>query len=193
MTLATLRAQCQRRTGSNLSAEFYNDGINEALFAIVDLHDWPWLEDRWTFTSRVGTDRYPLPPDAVRVRSVNVGATELHHVAPADIDSGRVEGWAVTGDTLVLVPVPSQAAAVVVRYVRQETPLVGDADVPALPDQFAGAVVAYVSGLVYEREGDLKKLAVAQARFDQWRRRMLAESRRYTGPTRIRATANRGL
>lgn len=201
MNLAQMRDAVRTRIGVPAGDTFYtdqtlNDLTNEALQAIASEADWPWLQASTTFSTVAGTGTYTPPADWVETRTLCIDGydamdprtlAEIREYLSTVRDVPSV--YCVSGDTLLLRPVPSAVFTVTHDYVKNEATLITDADVPFMPAQFHYSIVAFACHLAYLRSGDVQRATAALADYGSWRQRMLRQRRRTAGPIRIRVRA----
>lgn len=198
MNLAQIRDAIRTRIGVPTGDTFYTDQVltdlaNEALSAISTELDWPWLETSTTFTTVSGTGTYTPPVDWSQTRSLCIDSydamewrslPEIREYPTTVLDLPRV--YTVSGDQLLLRPVPSGAYTVTHDYVRTEQTLVTDADVPFMPNEFRYSIVAFACHLAYLRSGDVQRAIAALGDYTAWKARMASARRRTRGPIRVR-------
>jgi hypothetical protein len=201
LNFAQLREAVRTRIGVPPNDSYFTDVVlsdlvNEALQAITAEADWPWLELDTTFTTVAGTDTYTPPADWTDTRVLGIDGQDAMEWRPlAEIleepttHRGMPSRYTVSGEKLILRPVPDGAYTVRHHYVKNEQTLVTDADVPLMPTQFRYAVAALAAHLALMRSGDTARAASQLAEFQGWLKRMMQQRRRSRGPLRVRVRA----
>lgn len=198
MNLSQLRDAVRVRLGVPGGDTFYtdttlNDLINESLQAIASEADWPWLQTSTTFDTVAGDGAYDPPADWIETRSLCIddfNAIEWRSLPeireyPTSI-TDVPEAYTVSGDELLLRPVPAGVYTVQHDYLRMEQTLVTDSDVPFMPTQWRYSIVAFATHLAYLRSGDVQRATAALADYQAWTKRMRMQRRRSKGPIRVR-------
>lgn len=169
------------------------EGINEGLQNIASERDWPWLMTSATFSSVAGTATYAPPADwAKTVRLIDAFGEPLERWDAAQLedlfglDQGEPARFAVNDEVLVLRPIPSAVRVYTHEYVRFEKTLVADTETPYLPARFHAAAVVLGEAAAHETGRNTDRAEAAMKRYEQWRSRMLDDSRRTRGPQRAR-------
>lgn len=194
MNLGEFRRAVHRRSGVDYEAAALTEVVNEAVQAIAAEGDWPWLEEYSSLVLTPGTGSYAMPSDWQRTRSVTINGEEVPFVSVRDLDSEPTfYGYSTSGDALTISPTPSTAQTVRMRYLASENVLAGDSDVPKLPVQYHGAVVAYAVAEVHRRRGNNKAADTYMEAFEGWVDRIRRGIVRSTGPRRIRVRAGSAL
>lgn len=205
MNLAQLRDSVRTRIGVPAGDTFYTDQtltdlLNEALSAISTEADWPWLQLSTTFSTVAGTGTYTPPADWTETRSLCIDGydsidprslAEIREYLTTDSDVPRV--YCISGDTILLRPIPNSVQVVTHDYVKNEALLVTDTDAPLMPSQFHYAIVAFACHLAYLRSGDVQRATAALSDYGSWKQRMLRQRRRTAGPIRVRVRAGGSL
>ena len=198
MNLSQLRDAVRTRIGVPNADTFYTDQVltdlvNEALQAVASDADWPWLQISTTLTTAAGDGDYDTPADWTETRSLCIDgydAMEYRTLGEIREYPSTVTGvpavYTISGDDILLRPVPSGVFTVQHDYVKNEQTLVTDADVPLMPTQFRYSVVAFACHLAYLRSGDVQRATAALADYGSWKQRMLRQRRRSAGPLRVR-------
>lgn len=190
MNLFELRVTVHRRSGVDYSVAALTDLVNEGLDAFTTEADWPWLE-RYSYLSTVaGQGTYPMPADWQRTRSITLDGDEVPFLSIRDLDSDPERaGYSTSGDSFTLSPIPESVRTVRMRYLASETVLVDDADVPKLPTQYHGAVIAWCVAEVHRRKGNYRAAENYEAAYQGWVKRIKKGMTRSTGPRRVRVRA----
>lgn len=204
MNVTDLIAAVRRRTGLSSSDAFAADAdlieiIAEVSNAISTERDWPWLETSTTLTTAAGTQAYAMPADWVRTRTLAVSGSgpmdstrsrqDLDGWFAASDSSGEPQFFVVSGDVLRLYPTPDRAYSVTHVYYRQETQLASGSDTPLIPSWAHGAIVYAAAAVLLRRVGEDARAEQAQRQADAWMRRLVDNSRRTSGPVRVRVRA----
>jgi hypothetical protein len=196
-TLMQLRRLVRSRLGIPISDDFMqdpvvDDHINLAVETIEAEYRWPWSEVVEQVTVTVAAPDVVLAADWRATRALFDAEHELSFVAPGDLlswfdDTGTPpKVWCPIDDVLVVRPRVQGDTVLTHYWYRQPAWLRGDNDVPAIPDQFAGAIVAKAAELLSTRESDKASSTSHGAEYQQWLGRMRRDVRRSTGPTRPR-------
>jgi hypothetical protein len=205
VNLAQMRDAVRTRIGVPSGDTFYTDQtltdlVNEALSAIASEADWPWLETSTTFATVAGTGSYTPPADWSQTRSLCIDGydamewrslPEIREYLTTVRDVPTV--YTVSGDVILLRPTPSAVYTVTHDYVKDESTLITDADVPLMPSGFHYSVVAFACHLAYLRSGDVQRATAALADFRGWADRMKSQRRRTRGPIRVRVRPGSAL
>lgn len=205
MNLEQLQDAVRVRLGVPSSDTFYTqpvltDLVNEAVQAISSEADWPWLQTSTSFSTSSGTGTYTPPADWVETRALCIdGYDAMEYRTIAEIreypttvtDVPSV--YTVSGDAILLRPVPGGTYTVTHDYVKNEQTLVTPADVPLMPTQFRYSIVHMACHLAFLRSGDVNRATAALADYNGWKQRMLRQRRRSGGPIRIRVRPGGGF
>lgn len=200
MNLTQLGGALDRKTGIAIDASARVEWINEAIQAISEERDWPWLDGVDTFNTVANTAAYNFPADWKRTRSVSINDQVAHRISIIDGDAynENFDDWrspyhyALEGNQLVIFPTPLAVMSVKHRYVKQEPMLDDGTDTPLVPSHFHQAVVAYAAARVCDRLGD-DRSAKFDSEYERWRKRMLDATARSQQPHRVRVRAGGGL
>lgn len=195
-TLTHLRRLTRERLGVPVSDDFFTDDvvddhINLAVQAIDAEARWPWTDGVQLADLDVGTPDIE-PPDGYRAtRSIMWEGVELAAVAPADLmawdlTTGLPSVWCPMNGLIAVRPKASGPLQLIHYYLRQSTWLRADADVPLIPEQFTGAIVAKAAELLSARESSGGDATRHGAEYAAWVTRMRRDMRRVTGPARTR-------
>jgi len=199
VNLSEFRATVNRKTGIAVDSTALNGFINEAVQAVGEERDWPWLSYTDTFPTQADQSDYVLPVDWSRTVSVTVDGAPTRRINTADADAWEYVtdrpwfyGYSIDAGVLTLKPAPSALVTVIHRYVRAEPELEVDADEPLIPERFHGAIACYAAALVLERHGDVTKADMQRAEYERWLRRMRDAMSRSQQPSRIRIRPGAG-
>ena len=195
--LMQLRRLVRARVGVPLTDDFLpdhvlDDHINLACQTLDAEAHWPWTE---------AGDVVTLTPDAPDItpamdwratRAVVWQEKDLTLVAPADLlriyawtaDSPAV--WAPVGDVIAVRPKVNAPINVTHLYYRQCMWMYGDADVPMIPGEYTGAIVAKAAELLATRESSGGDVTRHGAEYDKWVARMRRDMRRSTSGVHVR-------
>lgn len=206
MNLVELREKVRTRSAITsgdqyLHQQAIDDAINEALAQIDGEYHWPWLEATQAVSLVSGQGTYALPTDYRATRSVVLGSSSgsnvvLYNVSPTQAlaksssETGQPQAFAIIGSNMVLLPTPGSGYSITHLYYRQTVELVADADVPLIPDQWHGAVVAAASGNLAIADDRRSMKEQCDADVANWIRRMRNALRRSTGPVTPRIRQN---
>lgn len=196
-TLMQLRRLTRSRLGIPVTDDFFtdpvlDDHINLAVQAIESEQRWPWSEVVETVTVTPAEPDIPLEEGWRATRSIFDGEVELHLVAPADLLS-----WSATvgapprvfcpiRDVVAVRPLVASPTVLTHYWYRMSVWLRDDTDVPDIPEQFAGAIVAKAAELLAARESSGSDASRHQVEYGAWITRMRRDVRRTTTPTRPR-------
>src|SRR3982750_1593238 len=198
-TLMQLRRLVRSRLGIPMSDDFMtdsvlDDAINLAMQTIDAENRWPWSEAAQIATISVDNPDI-VPPDNWRTtRAVFYGESELAYISPLDMmtwlddeaSSDVPKVWSPLAGVIAVRPTPG-AASDLRHYFYVQTPwLRDDDDVPLIPAQYAGAIVAKAAELLATRESSGGDAARHGVEFTAWLTRMRQDVRNVTGPTRTR-------
>lgn len=193
MNLGELRTAVNRRTGIAVDATALSELVNEAVQAVAEERDWPWMLYSDSFPTQSGTSDYVLPTDWERTVSVTVDGYPTRQINVADADGWDFfedrpgyYGYAIDGSVLILKPTPTAVATVQHRYVRSEPTLEVDSDEPLIPARFHGAIVNYTAATVCDRYGDAGRADSFRVEYERWFKRMRDATVRSQQPTRVR-------
>lgn len=199
--LRHLRRLVRSRLGVPMSDQMFTDdiledNINLAVETIEAEQRWPWQEH----VEEVTID--PVEPDielgatwratrGVYVVTDNGATVELSLVSPSDLLSvngtqSAPDVWAPVGNRIMVRPLPSGTVTLLHYFYTQPEWLRGDDAEPAIPDQYAGAIVAKAAELLSVREDDRAAAAGHSADYEAWIDRMRRDVRRSTTPVRVR-------
>jgi len=196
-TLMDLRRLTRSRLGIPVSDDFITDAvlddhINLAVQAIEAEYHWPWSDVVEQVTITPDAPDIPQPDGYRATRSVFDGDTELGQVSAVDLltwsgaTSEVPRVWCPMVDTVAVRPVVQSDLALTHYWYRQPAWLRDDADVPSVPAQFIGAIVAKAAQLLSAREGAGADASRHGDEYNDWLERMRRDVRRTTGPTRVR-------
>lgn len=186
MNLGVMETAVRSRMGIPTDDAMYTDtpldlDINSAIHHIESLFDWPWLEAEETIAAVAGTDNYA--PIATWLRTIalqigdypslqRIGIEELRAMSAS---AGRPFFYAVNREKLWVRPVPAvNTLSFTHTYIRTETDLANDADLPLMPAIWHQAVVEFAAHLGFRRLKKSQQAQEAKADFDGWVQRMLA-------------------
>lgn len=197
MTLMKLRRRVRARLGVPLTDQFFTDDviddhINLAVDAVESEHNWPWAEHYLLVPIELDGKLTFDPPDRRTMRSVFVNQIELVNIAPSDFlraysltdpVMGQPACWSEIGNDIYVRPGPvDDLQKAVVLYYAVAAPLAEDDDTLAMPEQYAGSVIAKAAELLSIREDNPSASERHAAEYAQWINRMRRTLRRSTGP-----------
>jgi hypothetical protein len=196
-TLMQLRRLVRSRLGIPITDDFMtdrvlDDAINLAVQTIDAEQRWPWNELGEIVTINTTTPDIPLPDGWRATRAVFFDEHELIYVAPADLmswldaASDIPQVWSPMATAIAVRPTPTVDTRLRHLYAAQSTWLREDDDVPLIPEQYGGAIVAKAAELLSARESSGADAARHGAEYTQWVARMRRGTRTSTGPTRTR-------
>jgi len=142
---------------SFINTEVIDESINLTLQSIDAEHSWPWTERRDEVTTTAST--LTAPSDWRATRSILCGLRELTFVTPYDLDrmgggTGTPSCFALVNRTIRFDPEPTVGTELIHYYFVRTPLLANDDDVPEIPEQYTGAVVAKAAQLIANREDD---------------------------------------
>lgn len=150
--------------------------INDANHRINDLEPWQYLQALTTGTSPISVT------DLGRVLSVFDPADKrtLSYLDERDLrdaftvlsTTGTPE-WYYIADGNVVATYPESTATLTIRYVKVQTDMSANGDVPLMPDRFRMAIVEYAVAQAYRDNDNPAAAASASAAGDDIVRRML--------------------
>ena len=196
-TLMQFRRLVRSRLGIPITDDFMpdpvlDDHINLAVQTLESEARWPWDDAVATVTINQTTPDIALPKNWRATRSVLCGEWELQLLSPIDIlrwigRTGDIpQVWCPLDDVITVRPTPGSDVQVVHYYYTQSPVLRDDDDVPTVPEQYGGAIVAKAAELLSARESDGGGATRHGAEYKDWVARMHRETRRSTTPTRTR-------
>src|SRR4030095_15762107 len=196
-TLMQFRRLVRSRLGIPITDDFMPDSVidDHVKLAIQPLSSearWPWDEGAELVTINTASPDIPTPLNWRATRAVVYGESELQLLSPIDMlryldRVGDIpEVWSPIGEVIAVRPTPSSDVEVVHYFYLQSPWLRNDEDVPNIPEQYGGAVVAKAAELLAARESNGGDATRNGAEYTQWINRMRRETRRSTTPTRTR-------
>ncbi len=177
-----------------LPASVALDAVNRAIKTVAAEAEWSWLYKTTTGTLTVDDNLVTGPADYVRAISFTVEGYPLTERPLASLSEGEDSAdpvyFARAGTDFRLWPTPALADNYSLTYYRSETPLVADADAPAVPDAYSPWVVALAALLLPIRTNSPAKYEILREEVTGWRQRALADQRRErnAAPHAIRRT-----
>lgn len=204
MNVSTMAAALHRKIGTSsgdgmLTPDVARDLLDEANTILEAEQDWWWRFTQVTFSTVAGQGEYQpaeYAPAGDHLRTLELKAVgeqpiELRtHVDLDYLDPDGVLGqpaiYAYYGDTLILSPTPSGIIEIRHRYLRDVPILANDETEPLMPRMFRWAIVQQAAALAHSRTGDDARAQLADVQVDRWRRRMLDDQRKASGPLRVR-------
>lgn len=208
-TLEDLRVAVRTRLGVPEADNFYTAPvldllINEAVQSIGLEADWPWMEASTTFATVSQQQEYD-PATLVQAGHIWLRTRALTVVNDSSLewrslieirefgdDSGDPAFYTLTGDRLLLAPVPNKALTYTHDYIRQEPILVFNTDSPLMPIPFRYAIVHFACYLGHMRQNENQRAEPEFAAYEAWLKRMHDNRRRTTGAIRARVRPGRG-
>lgn len=196
-TLMQLRRLVRSRLGIPISDDFMtdrqiDDAINMAMQTIDAENRWPWSEHGELVTiNEANPDLIPTS-NWRATRAVFHNDYELGYVSPVDMmtwldaasDIPRV--WCPMAGVIAVRPTPNVDIQVRHFFYVQSPWLRNDDDVPLIPEQYSGAVIAKAAELLATRESSGGDATRHGAEYTAWVARMRHDVRPATGPTRTR-------
>ncbi len=198
MNLTAFQEAVRRRAGlpstdALLAAADLTEIVNESLHAISTERRWPWLESTRTFVTVAGTGSYATATRWVETRMLKIDTfapqragsrAELEAAYPSASTRGTPRVFTVSGDLLVLRPIPDAVYTVTEVFYQFEPDLVSGSDNPLMPTWCHGSIVWWATAEAHRRLRNDERAERAQARADDWLRRMHDNVRRSTPTTR---------
>jgi hypothetical protein len=195
--LMQLRRLVRARVGVPISDDFLpdhvlDDHINLACQTIDAEARWPWNEVGEIVTLT------PTAPDIVptadwrATRAILYKEHELNLVAPSDMlkmlewGAATPDTWCPLGEVITVRPKPSSPIEVNHYYYRQCVWLADDGDVPSIPGDYTGAIVAKAAELLATRESSGGDVERHGAEYTKWMARMRRDARRSTSGVHVR-------
>lgn len=196
-TLMQMRRLVRSRLGIPIDDSFMadrvlDDHINVAVQTIEAEARWPWSDAADLVTINTANPDIIPPADWRATRTVMCGQQELQLVSPVDLLSwlGDVSDlpkvWAPIAGVISVRPTPNADIELVHYYYRQSVWLRDDEDVPTIPEQYSGAIVAKAAELLATRESSGGDVTRHGAEYVAWIARMRRDVRTSTGPTHTR-------
>lgn len=204
MNLAELAAEVTTRVGAAtddqmLTTSVIRGFVRSGLRHVeADLDSPDWLRTRETISTVAGLDSYEVPADWAKTLSLRVAEYDWHleyvgfEALDADYGTQQVDGtgrpaaWTQEGGFLIVRPVPAGVFNLEHRYLRTETDLLADADVPLLPARFHDAIVEKAAGMALRRIGEYDRAGAHEADYQGWLGKIVDELNRVTKAPRIR-------
>lgn len=203
MNLEQIRDSIRIRLGVPTNDNFYTDVVlddlvNEAIQAISIEADWPWLQDSATITTAAGTQAYTPTVDAGHVWLRTRVLTPTDRGEPLSLrslseireylstDQAEPQYYCVSGEQILLAPIPNAVKTITHDYVRQETPLVNNTDEPALPLPFRYAIVHLAAAMGHLRQNQPERWGSEMRSYNEWLGRMNKSIQRVTANKRVR-------
>lgn len=175
-TFQTLKAEVVARGFDYLPDARVARFVNDANHRINDLETWQYLQ-----ASASGAAPLTVS-DLGRVWSVYelAGKRPLTYLDERDLrdaftdltTTGSPEWFYLTGGTVVNV-FPVTSVSITVRYLKVQTDMSANGDVPLMPDRFRPAIVAYACAAAYRDVSNSEQAAVCEQEGDMVVRRML--------------------
>ena len=203
MNLGQIRARAYANLGTDandglLTPTLLNLFANDALHAVEQESDWPWLETSETISVLAGTDHYTPGATGGRWLRTRWIEDDVQKVIEWYSRQQLGDRWRVTtvgkpvefsiyADTIYLRPVPDAAYTYVHFYQQYELDLVADTDTPAMPATYHGAIVDYVCFEAFKasRESERANLAF-QAFQDRLQQMKMRAKRAVDQPGKVR-------
>jgi len=196
-TLMQFRRLVRSRLGIPITDDFFpdrvlDDHINLAVQTFESEARWPWTDAAETVTINTTTPDIPVPENWRATRAVVHGETELALLSPIDIlryldRTGEFpQVWCPIGDVISVRPTPDTDTELVHYFYTQSPWLRDDEDIPSVPEQYGGAIVAKAAELLAARESNGGDATRHAAEYTAWINRIRRETRRSTTPTRTR-------
>lgn len=175
--------------------------IAEANHALGVEADWPWLEASATLTTVSGQQAYtpPVASSTSWLRTVAISRSDtssggfyslvmrsLPEIRELGTETGEPTFYCVSGEQILLAPVPSAVMTYTHDYIKQEKTLAIAADEPFLPAQFQYALVHLATSLAHMRQGDMQRSDFHMKLYQSWLTRMRDNRRRTSQFPRIR-------
>lgn len=200
MDLAALRAAAYDRAGSDstdltLTTAVMNRFVNAAVQFIETDLDWPWLKAKETLVTTAGVDFVTPGADWARtdelVIAPYVPLTAAASVEQLDADfdpegRARPTSFAESEGKIYLRPVPDAVYSIVHRYVKASPALTDDAHTPLIPVRFHDAIAEVAAAHAARRVREWERADRCMASYAEWRRHMIDDRRRVTGPGKVR-------
>lgn len=198
MQLSDFLTAVRTRLGNPSTDGFFSDAnltdiLNEALHAVSTDVDWPWLQTSTSFNTTGGTATYTPTAGWNRTRVLCIdGYDPLEERSLAEIRSypsterGRPEWYAISGDTIILRPVPDGTYAVIHDYIKNETSMSAPSSEVLMPTVYQYSIVAKAVELAHLRQSRPDRAREAAEEYLAWIERMKDNRRRTSAPKRIR-------
>lgn len=125
------------------------------------------------FGTVAGEPSYQLASSAIRIRQI-VNTADRVELCPVEITeintapgaSGKPREYALEGGNLVLYPTPDAAYPLELWFLANTAKLVGDGDVPAMPDDYLDIAIAWALQKAYAAEDDFPASQFHRSYFD---------------------------
>ncbi len=173
MNFSQMQARVYLTVGSDandglLTPTLVGSFINDALHAVEQESDWPWLETSETLAVLAGVDTYA--PGAVgghwlRTRWIEDDVQKvLEWYSREEMGDrwrsttvGKPVEFSVYADTIYLRPVPDAAYTYRHFYQQSEVDLVSPTDVPLMPATYHQAIIDYASYLCFKASREVER------------------------------------
>lgn len=189
MTLAEMRTRLQNMGYGTDTVASQSDMLQAAYRRLQGLHHWPWLRNKTTLPTVVGTPSYSLAfitdllhLDAVRLEIGQQPFTleykspeEFAETAHADRDNGIPRFWTERFGEVHLWPRPDRVYTVTIEYTK-DPPDILDGSAPIFDATYHDVIVFGALGDIAFRERDWQAGARADA---QWDRRVAEMEKAY--------------
>lgn len=159
--------------------------VNEALGRIARRSHLAELELVTDVSTVAGEAEFVLPSNDVRILGLRTTDDQagLASMDTAQADqwpaaSGRPSAYSAFGASLTLYPVPDAAYSLELRYLRDPTLLVADADTAEIPDAYADALVAWARYKLFRSEDDLEAAQFWRGEFESTAAELRADLQR---------------
>lgn len=177
--------------------EIVDDNINLALLSLENEHRWPWREVRVEGTFTGGVAEQELPEDWSATKAITVEHSALEFMVDYDMErfsanySGIPRWYTIVGRNLRVAPFPSTDYPYRHLYYKAPVMLTADKDVPLVPIEHQGALIAKAAHLLSIRQDDRAAAGPHLAEYMQEVERMKSElTRRSTRPVGRRIRDN---
>ncbi|HYF46988.1 MAG TPA: hypothetical protein VD926_12300 [Acidimicrobiales bacterium] len=182
--VAALKTRIRDRAGLTTSDSLVTSAvllrlINAGLNTIALEADWPWLRVKTTLTTVAGTDE--VSPPSLWLRTISLTHADTgeplvrRHIKVLDrvpsTTQGRPYLYAVDGGKLTLRYTPNGAYSLVHRYVKSETELVADEDVPLLPEAYSQGLVEWCAAKALTMKKETERAQEAKMDYGAWLKR----------------------
>lgn len=197
ITLAQIRAAAQlhgnfQTTDTKLTTSNWTSIINRALRQITLEHDWFWLRTSETLTCTAGTAT--LTPGTGFLRTLSLTHTDtglpLSLKDSSELDritrTGRPVYYDIDNATILISPNPDAAYTIKHRFIRVETVLSADGDVPLIPLEMSEGLILYAVQLAFESIKQHTDALATAKEYGKWLQRTTDQNARSREPFSIR-------
>jgi len=207
MTLASLRNRVivDKLDDEEYDTEVVDNFINDTINDIFSEYELPFMEKIYSGVVPTGVTMFSMPTDVSVIQSQIITGPDgsqtniekyfipfrefnKRYQTPGDNAAGPITWWTSYNGKMILARPTDQDYTMDIFYIKSPTPLLGENDVPDIPDQFEELIVLGAYKRVLSREGDNDIAAIVE---NEYNRRALQMVNRYgyrfsNGPIRMK-------